>query len=86
MPQKLIATEAPISHSATSPILRSPRDPDGDERQREHHEVVAESVSELDPALAEVHEVDDRDRGDREGGPGHELERAKPRSAGIARR
>ena len=36
--------------------------------QRERRRVVAESVAELDPALAEMHEVDGQDHGDRERG------------------
>ncbi len=41
-------------------------------------EVVAEAVAELDPALAEVHQVDESDRGDRQHSPGHETPPAQP--------
>ena len=38
--------------------------PDRHEKEGERRRVVAEAVSELDPALAEVHEVDERDEDD----------------------
>src|SRR5579859_3845849 len=47
-------------------------DAEGDERQGEHDEVVAEAVAELDPALAEVHEVDEGDPDDRDEPAGRE--------------
>ena len=43
-----------------------------DEDERERRGVVAEAVAELDPALAEVHQVDERDDDDREDRAGHE--------------
>ena len=48
------------------PDPAQPRHADRDEGQGKDHEVVAEAVPELDPALAEVHEVHEHDRQHRE--------------------
>ena len=58
------AATRPIASLLLAPIQAIP-ERDQDERKR--REVVAEAVTELDPALAEVHQVEhrDRDRGNR---------------------
>ena len=43
--------------AAAGDPIDEPRESEGDEDERERHGVVAEAVAELDPALAEVHEV-----------------------------
>src|SRR5262245_20417478 len=40
--------------------------PEGDERQRERHEVVREAIAPLHPALAEVRQVEQGDEDDRD--------------------
>src|SRR2546425_2098985 len=45
-----------------------PVEADRDENERPGQEVEAESIAELDPALAEVHEIDEGDDEDREEG------------------
>src|SRR3954454_480397 len=52
--------------------------PNRDEGQGERDEVVAEAVPELDPALAEVHEVDEGDDDHRDEGPGDQPRAAAP--------
>ena len=79
-PHRLTAIESTIRPAPSGTADRRPTAPgrsmpERDEDERERHEVVAEAVAELDPALAEVHEVDERDqRGSR----------GRPRSRGGA--
>ena len=62
--------------------LEAQRDEDQGERRR----IVAEAVAELDPTLAEVHEVEQRDRDDRERRAGHQPAASEAARAGIASR
>ena len=76
-PHRLIASDTTTRPTPSSmPQRRRTRqtrsNAERDEEQGERREVVAEPVAELDPALAEVHEVDERDRDDREDGAGDE--------------
>src|SRR3990172_11514925 len=64
------------------PAPRAPPRRGGDGGKGEDDEVVAEAVAELDPALAEVHEVDDGDRCERQGGAGDEARPAKLEEGG----
>ena len=56
--------------------------PERHEDQRERHEVVAEAVAELDPALAEVHQVDEGDREDGDDSAGDDPARARAAQGG----
>ena len=77
-PQALIAIDRP-TRTATQPRTSTdPRDPEGHEEQGERREVVAEAVAELDPALAEMHQVDEGDRDDCNRGAG---DQAGPRKS-----
>ena len=67
MPQKLIATDRPTSHAASRPTPPRRDIPIATSGRANDDVVVAEAVAELDPTLAEVHQVDERDRHHGEG-------------------
>ena len=76
-PQALMSTESATSSRLSEPDARA-GDAERHEEHREGREVIAEAVAELDPALAEVHEVDERDGQ-------HRQPRRRRRGAGASR-